>query len=208
MDNLFIICYHRIFSFDELTILFQKMLQFLNNGNKTYTNIVNSSFSLIPKMLEVIDVYFREDDEKKEGGEVIYIDKQENEKEKVACKESFNNSSSLFFDLSGCLVIGDMHGYIAALLHVSDLIDKMMLPDDQYLNIFIYFFFIFEEVINLHLLHPRLCFWGIWWIEDRTKLKLLFLLCCTGWYVIILLFLLLYFKKLIKKIRFSRIVFF
>jgi hypothetical protein len=100
-----------MFSFDELTILFQKMLSLL---------------TLVPKVLEVVDVYFREEDSSNENNIKVIGDIN------TQCKKYYDESS--FFDLSGCLVVGDIHGNITALLHVSDLIDKMMLPDNQYLN--------------------------------------------------------------------------
>lgn len=151
------------------------MLEFLSDGNKTCMDMVNDKFVLVPKMLEAIDVYFKEEDEKKvnnlnddkvkagekEGLEKledpstvdnvdvdVKTDASENNVRIIGdvspqyrsfVNELMNGSSSCylsqFFDLSGCLVIGDIHGNMAALLHVSDLIDKMMFPSQKYILI-------------------------------------------------------------------------
>jgi hypothetical protein len=153
------------------------MNEFLLNKNNTVSNMINNSFSLIPRMIEMVDVYFdeEEDNRKKEKKKNNSMNKNHDDinnndvdfkfasreinfktigdlpskcndfiNESIKQTPSCSNCSSFnnFFDLSGCLVVGDIHGNLTALLHVSDLIDRMMLPEIKYVKIKIYLLYI------------------------------------------------------------------
>jgi hypothetical protein len=126
------------------------MDEFLSVLSSVNANVINQrSLMPTPRRYESLDVYFGEDrnsygftfdDDKistRNVGDAVIGDVSSQ------CDEMlYGTSSSInsFFDLSGCLIIGDIHGNLMSLLHISELIDRMMEPYLKF-GYFIYFFF-------------------------------------------------------------------